>query len=62
MEVCQEFPNDGSKFTCRELRERDLCKGLARLFRADKIAIQTSGDSVRGEHLSKTGLLLIPRR
>ena len=49
-----------SKFTGRELRERDLCNGLARLFRADKIALQTSGDSIRGEYLRKMGYCFFP--
>jgi len=49
-----------SKFTGRELRERDLCNGLARLFRADKIALQTSGDSIRDEYLRETELLHFP--
>lgn len=33
------------------LRERDLCNRLARLFHADKIALQTSRDSITGEYV-----------
>jgi len=39
-----------------KLRERDLCNRLARLFHADKIALQTSRDSITGEYVRKTRL------
>jgi len=43
-----------------ELRERDLCNELARLFRADKITLQISGDSARGGYHRKTGYCFFP--